>query len=78
MSSTGSSDVSYLCMLGFEFFPFNLIAADDSQRLQSFSFLYVRKLAKLQEKKLTNQLSSLVSIFGVIGSVKINWRHLHC
>ncbi|CAD6220821.1 unnamed protein product [Miscanthus lutarioriparius] len=38
---------------------FNLIAADDSQRLQSLPFLYVRKLAKLQEKKFTNQLSSL-------------------
>nr|ACG26133.1 hypothetical protein [Zea mays] len=48
------------------------------QRLQSVQFLHVRKLAKLQEKKFTNHLSSLVSIFAVMGSVKINWRHIHC
>ena len=67
--------VFFLCLLVFNF---NLIAAADSQRLQSLPFLYVRKLGKLQEKKFTNQLSSLVSIFVVMGSVKINWRHIHC
>ncbi|XP_020398140.1 uncharacterized protein [Zea mays] len=53
-------------------------SAADSQRLQSVQFLHVRKLAKLLEKKFTNHLSSLVSIFAVMGSVKINWRHIHC
>ncbi len=67
MSVTGAYSISCLFMFrALLLSDFNHIAVTDSPRTQSFAFPYFRKLTKLQEKILINQLSSLVSFLGTM------------